>query len=345
MNAPSFQQAVSDHAEKLTSAQRLLAKYILDNGEAVAFSTARQVAEAAGQSDAAVVRLAKALGYDGFPEMRASLRDGLLERAGASGMGRRRQPPSDLDELKSELFDIDGLLARNTAQLNTTELGNEVVKKLIAARRIWVSGHGTTHPMASYLTLHLNQVTGRAALLNIGNGDIADQLRQIQPDDVVIGIGYVRYLPYTVDIMRVARSRGAQVVAITDRPSSPLAALAHHSFFVARDTSSFAWWSQSGTMALANWLIALIMIHDADNVAQLLRGSDEVWHTLGHWQSEGNSISDLSLEGHLKAGIENRGTQHVLSSIAPAPESGHPTKGKQDGKKGKRSHGSNDGSH
>jgi DNA-binding MurR/RpiR family transcriptional regulator len=342
MTIPSFQQALSDNAENLTNAQKLLARYILDNGESVAFSTARQVADAAGQSDAAVVRLAKALGYDGFPELRTALRDGLLERAGASGMGRR-QPPSDMDELKSELFEIDSLLARNTAQMNSTELGNEVAKKLISARRIWVSGHGTTHPMASYLTLHLNQVTGKAALLNIGNGEISDQLRQIQPDDVVIGIGYIRYLPYTVNIMRVARGSGAHIVAITDRPSSPLAALAHHSFFVSRDTSSFAWWSQSGTMALINWLITLITIHDAEHVAQLLRASDEMWRTLGHWQSEGNSVSDQTLEGHLKAGIENRGTQHVLSSMASQPASGHPTKGKQDGKKIKRSTGAKGG--
>ena len=336
MNISSFQQALASYAESLTSAQKGLAKYILDNGETVAFSTARQVADAAGQSDAAVVRFAKAIGYAGFPDMRSALREGLLERAGASGMGARRQPPSDMDELKEELFEIDSLLVRNTALLNTTELGSNVAKLMIGARRIWVSGHGTTHPLASYLTLHLNQVTGKATLLNIGNGDISDQLRLVQSDDLVIGIGYVRYLPYTVDILRVARDRGAHVVAITDRPSSPLAALANHSFFVARDTSSFAWWSQTGTMAVINWLTTLITIHDADNVAQLLRGSDEVWRSLGHWKSEGNSISDLSLEGRLKAGIENRGAQHVLSSIASDPDLGQPTQGKQDGKKGKR---------
>ncbi|MCA1326408.1 MurR/RpiR family transcriptional regulator [Herbaspirillum sp. alder98] len=342
MTALTFQQTLAENVENLTTAQKQLASYILDNAETAAFLTARQLADAAGQSDAAVVRLAKALGYDGFPNLRAALRDGLLERAGASGMGPR-QPPSDMDELKTELFEIDSLLARNTSQLNSTELGNVVAKKLIGARRIWVSGHGTTHPMASYLTLHLNQVTGKAALLNIGNGDISDQLRLIHKDDVVIGIGYIRYLPYTVDIMRVAKSRGAHIVAITDRPSSPLAALSHQSFFVARDTSSFAWWSQAGTMALINWLIVLITIHDAENVAQLLRGSDEVWRTLGHWQSEGNSVSDQTLEGHLKAGIENRGSQHNLSSTASSPKAGRPTKGKQDGKNGQRKAGSKSG--
>ncbi|KAF7963504.1 hypothetical protein AWV79_18000 [Cupriavidus sp. UYMMa02A] len=221
---------MADNAKTLTSAQTHLAKYILDHSESVAFSTARQVGEAVNQSDATVVRFAKAIGYKGFSEMRAALREGLLERAGASGMAERERP-SDLEELKTEVFAIDSELMRATERMNATALGEQVAKQLIAARRIWISGHGTTSPMAHYLTAHLQQITGKATLLNIGNGDIANQLQQVGPEDVVVGIGYVRYLPYTVDILRVARSRGAHIVAITDRPSSPLASLAHHTFW------------------------------------------------------------------------------------------------------------------
>ncbi|MCK1604782.1 hypothetical protein IVB02_26115 [Bradyrhizobium sp. 166] len=64
-----FQDQVSESLDRLTVAQQDLARRVLDLGEHVAFTTSRQLAEAVGQSDAAFIRFAKALGYDGFPDM------------------------------------------------------------------------------------------------------------------------------------------------------------------------------------------------------------------------------------------------------------------------------------
>lgn len=292
----SFPEQIAQSLDQLTTAQQALAKYILDHGEQVAFMTARQLANAAGQSDAAVVRFAKAVGYGGYPELRDALREGLLERVGSSGMSQRHDPATPLEELCRQVYAIDGGLIQETALLNSDAQLLSAADALVAARRIWVTGHGTSSPLAQYLAMHLNQVLGNAQVLNVGDGDLAERLRGIGKQDAVIGIGYVRYLPYTVDILQIARESGAAVLAITDRVSSPLARLAHHPLYTARAKEAAAWWSQTGTLTLANLLTSLVMAKAPKVVAEHLRHADAVWQRLGHWQSTGNSSSDPSLQ-------------------------------------------------
>jgi len=297
-------EQIAARLDSFTRAQQNLARYVLDHSEQVAFMTAKQLAEATGQSDAAVVRFARAAGYSGYAELRDAVREGLLERAGAVGM--RKEPPSSPAALKAQIFDTDAALVAETARLNPEDTATAVADLLIGARRIWVTGHGTSYPLAAYLAMHLNQVLDKVQVFNVEHGDLADRFRTIGEGDVFIGIGYVRYLPYTVDILRLARDAGAQVVAITDRPTSPLARLARQTLYAARGMTSFAWWSQAGTLALANWITALIMVRDAERVAQQLRLSDEEWKRLGHWRGNGNSESEPSLEQHLRAGMLSR---------------------------------------
>ncbi len=134
----------------------------------------------------------------------------------------------------------------------------------------------------------------------MGNGDLADRLRGVGKEDVFIRIGYLRYLPYTIDLMKAARDVGAQTVAITDRASSPLAEIADKTLFVARSVSSPAWWSQAGTLTLTNWLIALVLERDAANANAQLTASDEHLKQLGHWQSAGNDKDEFSLANRAK---------------------------------------------
>ena len=282
----------------MTPAQRDLANYVVAHSEKVAFMTAKQLAAATGQSDAAVIRFAQAAGFTGFPHLRETLRTGLLERVGASGM-RRKAGTSKASELKETVFGAEAALVEQAAKLNSDADVVRVADLLIRARRIWVTGHGTSYPLALYLSMHLNLVLDKASIFNIEHGDVADRFRSVAAADVFVGIGYVRYLPYTVEMLRLARDSGATVVAITDRVSSPLARVAHHSLYVARSESSLVWWSQAGTLVLVDWLTALITIRDRTAVARNLRRSDDELKRLGFWNA-GDAVGEgRSLEQHL----------------------------------------------
>ncbi|MCG8196026.1 MurR/RpiR family transcriptional regulator [Brenneria goodwinii] len=154
---------------------------------------------------------------------------------------------------------------------------------MVSARRIWVTAHGTTHSMAVYLAMQLN-VLKSADVINIGVGDVADRIRHINQEDVFIGIGYERYVPYTIELMHLARLRGAYVVALTDRPFSPLAREATETLYIARSMSKIGRWSQIGTMIMADWLMSQMVVIDKENINKRVQESDRIWELLGHWK-------------------------------------------------------------
>lgn len=318
----SFSDALRLRFDALTRAQQALARHIADHTEQAAFMTARQLGDAVGQSDAAVVRFARAIGYPGFPQMRSALRLGLLERVGAGGMRAAAEGSAAGEDLRNEVFSSDAALLEATARLNGVALGERVADRLIAARRIWVTGHGTTYPLALLLSMHLNQILGTCETLTVGHGDIADRIRHVGADDVLIGIGYARYLPYTIELMKIARSYGAHVVAITDKPSSPLAQIAADSFVVGREGTSFGWWSQAGTMGLINWLVALAMTRNGEKATALLQRSDDAWRLLSHWNANDDTGDTPSLAAQLDERL--RQARAPAKGAAASTESARP---------------------
>lgn len=289
-------QKIMDSLSTLTPAQRRMAQYVIESSESTALMTAKELAQATGTSDAAVIRFAQALGYTGFSDMRDNLRSSLLLKAGASGMQRELAALDGDTSIRSRIFDIEASAIKKTETLNSDELATRVVDQMIQADRVWVTGHGSTYPLAAYFAMHFNQVMGKAETLVIGAGDVAEKICQIKKGDVLIGIGYMRYLPYTVEIMKAAAAVGAHITAVTDTPSSPLAQVAENTFLVARTTDSMLWWSQAGTFAIADWLTALFMIRDSENVSERLRQADKAWQLLNHWHHDNERFSLARLQ-------------------------------------------------
>lgn len=269
----------------LTAAQQQIAQYVIENADSVAFMTARQLAAEVKQSDAAVIRFAKALGYDGFINLRDALRDEMLVQQGSSGMQARLLSDADKSSLYEQVYKTSAHLIANTMEMNEAAVFDAVVEKFLKARRIMVTGHGTSYPLAAYLAMHLNLCLDKAEVFDVGHGDLADRFRSVGEGDVFVGIGYVRYLPYTIDILNYARQTGATVIAITDKLTSPLAQLADLSIYVTRSNSAI-WWSQAGTLAVADLLTSMCIMQD-EHTKTHLRQSDEMLSKLGLWkQSE-----------------------------------------------------------
>lgn len=282
-----FTTLLRERFSSLTPSQQMIARYIERNKDRVAFMTARQLAAVMNISDAAIVRFARAVGYEGYAHLKESLGDALIERTGASGITYREPASPDNVALKETVFANAAQLLKATAELNVDSVISDVADRIINARRIWVSANGTSFSMATYLALQLNHFLGNAEVFNIGHGDVADRVRGISDQDVFIGIGCERYIPYTVDVMRYARERGAYIVAMTDRATSPLANEADETLFIIRSSSPVAWWCKASSMIVADWLMAQVVAKDEEKIKANLKLSDDAWRLLGHWKSAG----------------------------------------------------------
>ena len=66
---------IQDHQSSLTPAERHLADVLLRDYPMAGLQSITKLADAAGVSTPSVIRLARKLGFDGYPEMQEALRD------------------------------------------------------------------------------------------------------------------------------------------------------------------------------------------------------------------------------------------------------------------------------
>ncbi len=64
---------IKDNYNKLSKGQKLIATYVMNNYDKVAFMTASKLGDNVGVSESTVVRFANALGYKGYPNLQKGI--------------------------------------------------------------------------------------------------------------------------------------------------------------------------------------------------------------------------------------------------------------------------------
>src|SRR5512137_3127891 len=70
-----FRRRLEEHLPDLSKNQQRIASYLLTSYDEAAFLSAADLAQRLQVSQATVVRFAKSIGYDGFPELKRCLQD------------------------------------------------------------------------------------------------------------------------------------------------------------------------------------------------------------------------------------------------------------------------------
>ena len=120
---------------KLSKGQKLIAKYILENYDKVAFMTAAKLSEEVGVSESTVVRFANALGYSGYPKLQEALEELIknkLTTVQRVEMIDENKSDSEIlySVLKSDITNI-----KNTIECIDEKVFEDTAKKLINAKK------------------------------------------------------------------------------------------------------------------------------------------------------------------------------------------------------------------
>ena len=266
---------IDAHLHRLTPAERRVAAVVADDPEAVAFGTVADVARRAGASGATVVRLATKLGFDGFVELQASVRDEMARRLRPASERIRRPAPGDVlgTALAVEMSNVAATLeAVERAQFDSA------VRSLSARRseRIFVLSGDASSGLAFLFAAELSML--RTGVLHVEGSAVrvARQLSDIGPADVVVVIDLARYDRAVLDAAGRAADRGATLIALTDSAISPLAAGAAVAF-TASVSGAGPFDSHVGLLALANALLAGVAARLRRSATDRLDGVEVAW--------------------------------------------------------------------
>ena len=206
---------------------RRTACFAIDNPGEVGVSSLRDLADKAGVKPNSFVRLAKTLDLETFEEFRRPFRDAARQEVVSFSDRARWLQELGRGNGGDDLYaQITGALFSNVSfvlqTLDPSTLRN-AAKLVTTARNCHLVALGSCYP--ALLEFYY---VARMALPNIrigapSGGVLMDDLIEIGPDDVVIAASYRPYRSETVRAVRLAKERGAAVIAITDGYSSPIA--------------------------------------------------------------------------------------------------------------------------
>ncbi|MBE6936851.1 MAG: MurR/RpiR family transcriptional regulator [Ruminococcaceae bacterium] len=273
----SLNERLNEVSIHFSKSQRALANYIVEHCDKAAFLTANKLGEAVGVSESTVVRFAVRLGYEGYPEMQRAVQELIRNRLTA--VQRLDVTASLLEEqnvLRSVMReDID----RISTTLNHVDpaVFDDAVHRILSAKRIYIIGLRSSSALAEFLYFYFNLIFDDVRILTSSSSSVlSEQLLRAEKGDAVIGISFPRYSRMTVDALEYAHSRGADVIAITDSPVSPLQQHADCALYAESDTASFVD-SLVAPMSLINALVVAAGMHRREALRQVFGDLENIW--------------------------------------------------------------------
>ena len=268
---------LNQSGKRLSKGHRKIAQYIVDHYDKAVFMTASKLGESVGVSESTVVRFASAMGYEGYPQLQRSLQELVSHRLTAN---QRFEMSTEIDPrealgvvLKSDMQNL-----RATLEQMDAAVFEDVVKRLLSAKSIYVMGLRSAAPLAQFMGYYLNYIFDNVHLVSSGATDVFEEISKLKENDVLVGISFPRYSTRTLEAMRFAKRCGAQVVAITDGPMSPLADMADATLTARTDMASFVD-SLAAPLSLINALLVALGLHRKDALSRHFRQLESIWET------------------------------------------------------------------
>jgi DNA-binding MurR/RpiR family transcriptional regulator len=240
-----------------------IARYVLDEPNAVALETLAVLAERCGVQPSAIVRFAKSFGFDGATQMQRLFRDGLLARGTSldyservrefnrSVEGRAAHDPS---QVLGEFVEGNLLALTHLREAIDPKSLASAVKLITQASTVYVAGFRRSFPVAAYLAYSLHQVDKKTVFIDGVGGMMRQQAHAISKDDLLIAVSYHPYAEEAVHLIDSAVDRRCKVLSISDSLVSPVAKPATLVLQV-REAEIHKFRSLSASMCLAQVLV------------------------------------------------------------------------------------------
>jgi len=210
-------------APSLSASQRVLARHVLANYQAVAFATISELARASGVSEATIVRFANALGFRGYPAFQKEVR--RIVRADLKGTERFHLTAPGGGAKEGPLKTIIAKEMENIAHLDAgfdAEALGRAADAITRAREVVVVGARATASLAQHLWFALDKLGLPATRLLAADSEATDRIDRLDHKSCVIVIGFPRYLRGLATLLDLARARGVRTIVVTDSPFSAL---------------------------------------------------------------------------------------------------------------------------
>lgn len=230
--AETISETIRSRFDDLTRAERQLANLLLDNYPVSGLGSITTVADNAKVSTPTVVRTVKKLGFRGFPEFQAQLRQ-ELEAALSNPIAKHERWASNAPDghILNRFADaVMSNMRQTLTQLDPARLDAACTLLADQNRSLHFVGGRITHALADYFFTHMQVIRDDVTLVASNSNAWPHYVLNMKDGDVLVIFDIRRYEHAMFKLAEMARSRGAAIILLTDQWGSPVSKLARHTF-------------------------------------------------------------------------------------------------------------------
>lgn len=252
---------------------QIAAKYVIDHPADFGIDPIRTTAEKIGVSTYSLVRLSKELGYDGFEEFRKPFRSALRVSSKPIISSSWLDDLSASSEIGSTLAasaENSLSIVKHSLRMMTPEISDAFVRKLIAARTVYVTATRASYALAYYFQHIARLVLPNVQFVPRDMANPIDDLNFASDQDVLLAITVAPYSQITVNACKFAREKGLKIMIITDS-QLPLSDLQPDHVLTAEMESPHVFACYLGVMAILESLLHLLIKEGGEKAVENIK--------------------------------------------------------------------------
>ncbi|MBL1242245.1 MAG: MurR/RpiR family transcriptional regulator [OCS116 cluster bacterium] len=250
-------ERIRSQFEDLTKSERRLAEVMMENYPISSLGSITAIAKAAKVSTPSLVRMAKKLGFNGYPEMQEKLHQELKDTISnpIAKHDRWAEGTSNTHILNRFADAVMDNMRQSLGQLDVAEF-DAVIKLLINKKSdIYVVGGRITRSLADYFYTQMQVMRDGLTLIAPNSNTWAHYIINMQEGDTLIAFDIRRYETDILHLAEMAKKKKLKLILFTDQWGSPVGKYADHAFHSRIEVPS-AWDSNIVTMFILESLLA-----------------------------------------------------------------------------------------
>ena len=228
----SLLERIQERYGTLRKSERIVADYLRANAGKRLDASITELGRTLGVSEATISRVSRALGYEGYPDLKLSVAEGTRHQSAYVNLPVEIDANDSLIRTSGKLVSllISGL--EGTQRMLDAQRLEQAVEALHRARKIVFVGVGGGAAICDEAAHLFIKAGFDAASYNDGYTQTIIAAK-LEPEDVMVGISHTGTTETVSDAMLLAQENGATTIAITSNAQSDVA--------------------QAGTVCLTTW--------------------------------------------------------------------------------------------
>ncbi|MEM7237642.1 MAG: MurR/RpiR family transcriptional regulator [Pseudomonadota bacterium] len=266
-NPPESADAViarltGDFGEFSAQLQRA-ARFLIDNPREVGVQSMRALAAKAEVHPNTLVRLAQAIGFDGYEPMRERFRDFMVTE-GLGGFRDRADWLRQLAQAGGTAAVLGQMAEATSTNLDAMWRGQDAgqleraADAILTAPRVYVLGMGSAYSLAHQFWYVARMAFDHIVPIPRHGSQPVDDLVGIAAEEVLVALTFQPYRAETMQAVQSARAIGATIIGVSDSQTSPLLRMSDHRLVAPTHTPQF-FESHASVTALMEGLLAILV--------------------------------------------------------------------------------------